>query len=209
MSFATASIAMMGAGAAGSIVGSYFSAQSKKSLLNGQADIADINARIAELGAVSELARGRAQTNAIGLQHGQLKGRQRTALAANGVDLGEGSAAEVQTSGDMMSEIDRNTAEANAIRSAWGYRAQETDLQNDALLKRANASGISPAMASVSTLLSEGGTVAESWYRMSKTGAFNTPSNGSSGGSGLSLSSGGETGINPSGGRVGFKGMQW
>lgn len=178
MSFATASIAMMGAGAASSTIGSYFGAKNQKSLLNGQAELADINARIAELSAVGELSRGRAQTNAIGLQHGQLKSRQRTALAANGVDMGEGSAAEVQTSGDMMSEIDRNTAEANAVRSAWGYRAQATNLKNDALVKRATAGGISPGMQAFSTLLSEGGKVAGSWYGMNKVGAFNSPSNG-------------------------------
>ena len=122
-----------------SVIGAYSSAKSQKSLLNGQADIADINARIAEIGAQSVLSQGRAQTNAIGLQAGQLKGRQRVALAANGVDMGEGSAAEVQTGTDMMKEIDRNTAEANAIRSAWGYRMQATNLQNDALMKRATA----------------------------------------------------------------------
>lgn len=172
MSFATAAIAMQGAGAASSIVGSYFGAKSQKSLLNGQAQIDDINARIAELGAQSVLFQGRAQTNAIGLQAGQLKGRQRVALAANGVDLGEGSAAEVQTGTDVMKEIDRNTAEGNAIRSAWGYRMQETNLQNDALMKRASASAISPGMQAFSSLLSEGGKVAGSWYSMGKTGAL-------------------------------------
>lgn len=157
-----------------SVIGAYSSAKSQKSLLNGQADIADINARIAEIGAQSVLSQGRAQTNAIGLQAGQLKGRQRVALAANGVDLGEGSAAEVQTGTDMMKEIDRNTAEANAIRSAWGYRTQATNMKNDALMKRATADSISPGMQAFSTLLSEGGKVAGSWYSMSKTGALAT-----------------------------------
>ena len=174
MSFATAAIAMQGAGAVSSVIGAYSSAKSQKSLLNGQADIADINARIAEIGAQSVLSQGRAQTNAIGLQAGQLRGRQRVALAANGVDMGEGSAAEVQTGTDMMKEIDRNTAEANAIRSAWGYRMQATNLQNDALMKRATADSISPGMQAFSTLLSEGGKVAGSWYSMNKIGALAT-----------------------------------
>lgn len=172
MSLATASIAMMGAGAASSTIGAYFGAQNQKTLLNGQAEIAEINARIAELGAQGELARGRAQTNAIGLQHGQLKGKQRAALAANGVDLGDGSAAELQTGGDMMAEIDRNTAEANAIGSAWGYRTQATNMRNDATMRRTTADGISPTMAAASSLLSSGGQVAGSWYAMNKAGAF-------------------------------------
>lgn len=154
-----------------STIGGYYSAASQKSALQAQAALADTNSRIAELGAQSALAQGQQQVGALTLKAGQLKSTQRANLAANGVDLGEGSAAEVQASTDLMKEIDKNTVEANAVRSAWGYRAQAMNYQNEALTKRATAGAINPIGSVVSSLLSGAGSVASSWYAQSKAGA--------------------------------------
>lgn len=85
---------------------------------------AEANAQIAEMGAQSVLSQGQQQTAALTLKAGQMKSTQRAAMAANGIDLGEGNAVDVQASTDLMKEIDKNQIEANAIRSAWGYRTQ-------------------------------------------------------------------------------------
>jgi hypothetical protein len=162
---AQASLAAQVGGAASSAIGSYYSAEANKATLQGQANVADINSRIAELGAQSALYQGQQQVGALTLKAGQLKSSQRTALAANGVDLGEGNAAELQASTDIMKEIDANTLTANAVRSAWGYRTQATNYQNEALMKRAGASSINSGMAVASSLLGSAGTVAESWYK--------------------------------------------
>ena len=114
-------------GAASSAIGSYYSAATQKINLKTQANLADINARIAELGAQSALLQGQQQVGALTLNAGRLKSRQRAALAANGVDLGVGSAAEIQASTDIMKTIDANTLEANAVRTAWGMRTQATN----------------------------------------------------------------------------------
>lgn len=175
-----ATTAIMIGGAASGAIGSYYSAKSQKASLQFQADIADQNARIAELGAQSELMRGQREEQSIRLRTANLKSRQRTTLAANGVDLGEGSAAEILTSTDYFGEIDANTAAANAVRAAWGYRTQGSNQQNESLVKRATAGGISPGMAATSSLMASAGQVASSWYMMNKVGGGAGPSGGSS-----------------------------
>lgn len=155
-------------GAASSAIGSYYSAAQQKINLKTQANLADINARIAELGAQSALLQGQQQVGALTLNAGRLKSRQRAALAANGVDLGEGNAVEIQASTDIMKEIDANTLEANAVRTAWGMRTQATNYQNEALAARTTAGAISPGMSAVSSLLGSAGSVASSWYQYSK-----------------------------------------
>lgn len=85
---------------------------------------AEANAKISEMGAQSALAQGQQQIASLTLKAGQIKSTQRAAMAANGIDLGEGNAAEVLASTDIMKEIDKNQIEANAIRTAWGYRTQ-------------------------------------------------------------------------------------
>lgn len=179
MAFAVSAVAMSAAGIASGAVGSYWSAKSTKIQLEGQAALADTNARIAELGAQQEMIKGERDVANLTLQAGQVKGAQRAAMAANGIDLGEGNAAEVQASTDIMKEIDKNTAHANAVRSAWGYRTQGMNYQNEAIVKRGTAGGISPGMSGFSTLLTGAGQVAPGWYQMYKAGAFNSPSNGS------------------------------
>lgn len=172
MSFAISSVALMGAGVASGTIGSYWSARSQKIALDGQAGLADTNARISELGAQQELIKGQQEVANLTLRAGQLKGSQRTALAANGVDLGVGNAAEIQASTDVMKEIDKDTITANAVRSAWGYRTQGMNYQNEATVKRGTADGISPGMSAVGSFLGSAGSVASSWYTMNKAGAF-------------------------------------
>jgi hypothetical protein len=162
-------------GALSSAIGGYYSAQSQKNNLRFQSGIADINARISELGAQSALNQGQQQVGALTLKAGQIKSSQRAAMAANGIDLGEGNAAEVQASTDIMKEIDANTLIANAVRSAWGYRTQGTNYQNEAAMGRATASTISPLATGFSSLLGSAGSVANSWYLMNKAGLFDTP----------------------------------
>lgn len=178
MSFAISAVALSASGAVSGAVGSYWSAKNNQITLEGQAAIADTNARIAELGAHQELIRGQHEVARVTLAAGQLKGRQRVALAANGVDLGVGSAAEIQASTDLMKEIDKNTAHANAVRSAWGYRTQGMNYQAEATVKRGAAGGISPGLTAFGSMLGGAGQVAGSWYSMNKAGAFNSPSNG-------------------------------
>lgn len=159
---------LQGGGAAMGMVGAYFGAQSQKTALDGQAAIADINARQSELSAQQELYKGNVAVAQQTQRAGMIKGAQRASMAANGIDLGTGSAAEVLTSTDIMKEQDTNTLTANAVRAAWGYRTQGTNFQNDALMKRASADSIDPLMSGATSLLGSAGSIASNWYNMNK-----------------------------------------
>lgn len=169
---ANAALGLQAFGATSNAIGGYFQAGASKANLNSQAAMADSNARLAELGAQSALSQGAQQSASLTLKAGQLKSRQRASLAANGVDLGVGSAAEIQASTELMKEVDKNQLELNALRNAWGYRAQGVNYQNEALAKRAQAASTSPAMALAGGLLSGATSVASSWYMFSKDGAL-------------------------------------
>lgn len=220
------SLGMSAASAGSGMVGGYYSAKSQKSSLEFQARMArisagvqetnaslveslgaanaeairatgDFNASIAELGAQSALSAGQQQIAAQTLKAGQLKSSQRAAMAANGITLDEGSAAEVQRSGDIVKDIDMDTLRANAARAAMGYRVQgmqaqlssqlsalntETNASIQAMnlrtgagnanisatLNAASASGISPFGSGLTSLLGGAGSVAESWYQHNK-----------------------------------------
>jgi len=193
---------LQGAGVASSALGAYFGAQSSKLTLEGQADTADINARmvassadanrtIAEINARTlekqaqgTLLTGQREEQKARIATANLKGKQRATLAANGVDLGAGSAENIQTTTDVMGEIDASTIAANAVMSAWGYRTQASNVKAQALIDDANAktsitnlnnqartsrsasSAISPETSAFTSLMGGAGQVAASWYKM-------------------------------------------
>lgn len=175
MGFSAGTMAQVGigsqiAGGAMSTIGAYSQAQAQRSLLTSQANIDDINARLSDAAAQSARESGSRQVQASRLATARLKSSQRASLAANGVDLSVGSAAEQLTSTDVLGEMDANTLEANALRSAWGYRMQGVNYRNDALMRRAGADAISPWLAAGSSLLTSAGNVAASWYNYKKGG---------------------------------------
>ncbi len=165
---AQASLVLAAFGMVKSMVGTYYSAKAKASTLAFQADMADINARLSETAAQHALYQGQQQVAQQTMRAGHLKSAQRASMAANGIDLGEGNAAEVQASTDIMKEIDTNTIEANAVRSAWGYRTQAVNYQNEALIKNATSDSISPFGSASASLLGNAGNVAQAWYQYQK-----------------------------------------
>ena len=174
MSFAVASVSLMGAGVAMQTIGARSSAIGQQNALNGQADLQETNARLFELGAQSSILSGQRQANQIQLKAGAVKGAQRASMAANGIDLGSDTALNIQTSTDVMKEIDVNTTMANALRTAWGYKNQETNAINDSNIKRSLANAINPNQQALTTLIAGAGKVAGNWYSLNKVGAFDS-----------------------------------
>lgn len=172
MSFAVSGVAIQGFGLLTSAVGAYTSAQGQKTGLEASAAISAINARLAESSAQQELLRGQKEASRLKLRGGQIKAAQAAAQAANGVDLGVGSAAEVRASSEILKEIDANQIEANAVMSAWGYRVQGVNSQSEAAVRRSEASSISPLGSAASGLLTNAPRVADSWYALSTNGAL-------------------------------------
>ncbi len=185
---AMAAMGVQGAGAASSAVGAYYGAKSQKASLELQANLADLNARMSETAAQQTLLTGQREEGKSRIATANLKGTQRASLAANGVDLGVGSANQILTSTDVLGEMDANTIQANAVRFAWGYRTQAVNQQNQALMSRASAGAISPGAAGFTSLLGSAGQVASNWYAYNKGGDMGGSSSGArpSPGDGLS-----------------------
>lgn len=171
-SLATGALSLQSAGALTSTVGSYFSSSGQKQALGAQANIDTTNARIQEDAAQGALVQGAQQEQNQRFKTASLKGSQRASIGASGVTLDSDTASRVLASTDIMGDIDANTINANAVKSAWGYRTQAANYQNDALLKNAQAKGINPLESATSTLLTGAGSVAKSYYQLKKSGAF-------------------------------------
>ncbi len=155
-------------GALSSAIGTYYASSAQSDALRYQARTAETNARLAEKSAQSALLQGQSEANRMQMRKAQVKGSQRAAMAANGGDLGEGSNARVQASTDLLADMDIDAIEANALRTAWGYRQQGTNYQNQAVFSSAAAEGISPVGDAATSLLGSAGAVATSWYRRKK-----------------------------------------
>lgn len=159
---------LSGLSAANGALGSFFGARTERANLRHQAAMDRINAQITDLQARDALIQGQRREQSSRMKTAGLKSAQRVSLAANGVDLGEGSAANILTSTDYLGEMDANAIAADAIKSAWGYRVESTNLRNRAAMADANASGISPGMSAATSLLGSATQVAGHYYRKTK-----------------------------------------
>jgi hypothetical protein len=166
---------MQAGGAVGGALSAYYGARAEKSRLGFEADMADINARMAERTAERTLESGRREVQRSRMQTAGLKGRQIAAMGANGIALDEGSAVQVLAGTDYLGEFDTNAIEANAIAQAWGHRIEATNIRSQARSTRAAARAISPGRAALTSIIGSAGSVASSWYSMNKVGAFDTP----------------------------------
>lgn len=158
------------AGAGAQAVGAANSAKAQKRSLLYDAQVADNNAQIAEWQAQDAVRSGQLEEQGLRMQVAAVKASQRVSMAANGIDLTEGSAVDVLTSTDYLGERDALTIRDNALKTAWGYRTQGTNYQDNARNTRAGARQISPGMAAASSLLGNAGSVASGWYNAKKAG---------------------------------------
>lgn len=118
---------MAGVGLGLQVFGQLKAGNAAKKAAESAAKREEYNAQVAELQADDALARGREQQ---GLQQAQVRrmvGTQRAGFAAQGIDVGSGSAADVQADTTYLGELDRLTIGNNAAREAWGYRVEAED----------------------------------------------------------------------------------
>ena len=153
------------AGAATSAYSAWQSSKFQQRQLGIQAELADLNADIAQRGAESAMIAGQKQESAVRSRTAQVKSSQRAAMGASSVDLGTGSAANILTTTDVMGEIDANAAALNTLQSAWGYTTQAMNTRASAANMRGMAAGINPGVNAVGSLLNSAPAVASSWYK--------------------------------------------
>jgi hypothetical protein len=164
-------------GSVNSAIGSYFAAetqryQDKSQALNlgYQADMAAINARSAEYSAQSTLEAGKSQIANMTMAAGQQTASTTATMAAHGIRLGVGSAADITASQNIVKDINMYTIDANATRAAAQDRTQATNYQNQSLMDRTgavnaklSADSVSPFASLTSSLLTSAGSVAQQW----------------------------------------------
>lgn len=157
-----------GASAGASAVSARQNAKAEKASLLYDSQVAENNATLAEYQAKDVLATGRRDEQAYRMQAAAVKASRRAAMAANGLDLTEGSPVDVQVGTDYVTETDVNTIRNNAVKSAWGYRTQGAGYKDQAALNRATSSSIKPNSAAALSLLGSAGQVAGSWHSTRK-----------------------------------------
>jgi hypothetical protein len=87
----------------------------------------DWNASIARLQAADAVERGKEEEARFRQQIGMMIGAQRAGFAAQNVDVGYGSAVDVQADTAYLGELDALQIRTNAAREAWGFEVQATD----------------------------------------------------------------------------------
>jgi hypothetical protein len=161
-----------GIGMVGGAISSILMAGAQKSAMESQARIGEINAKASERAAGRALQAGAKQEQKLRLEAAQIKSRQRAAMAANNVDLSEGSALNTQNSTDYMTETDALTIQLNAEESASGYRSQAASQRMGAAASRGAAEGVSPFLSGSATLLTGATSLASRWYGFKQSGAM-------------------------------------
>jgi hypothetical protein len=138
-----------------------------------QAQTQQNNATIANWDASDAILQGQQKAQQSMQNTGSLTSTQRATMAANGLDLTQGSTANILASTKYQGELDANTIQANAARQAWGYANQAASDASNAQILSSSANRLSGSRSGFNTLLGGAGNVASSWYGLSKQGAFN------------------------------------
>jgi hypothetical protein len=139
-------------------------AEARASQYNAQ--VAEMNATMADRAAKDALARGAAEEQRKRMDTASLQGRQRAAMAANGVDLTFGSPLDTLVDTATMGEMDALTIRRNTAREAYDYTVQGANYRGDAAMSRASAkSSLSGGYLSAAGTVLGGGAKAYQTYR--------------------------------------------
>lgn len=168
ISTATA-VASAAASTAIGVTSSIQQSKSQQAMYNYQAKVAKQNKEIAEQNAATERQQGIEEERLQRYKTIQKVGAQQAAMAANGIDVTQGTALDVIEDTSTMGELDALQTRYNYERRAQAYEAEAGNFQNQANMdiisaKNANYAGklnsISNGLAGISTTLS----VADKWY---------------------------------------------
>jgi len=136
-----------------------------------QDEQAQFNAAIAEEQATDAIARGKEEEDRYRAQVRSRIGTTRAAFASQGVDVGSGSAVDVQADQAYLGELDALQIRNNAAREAWGYRVEATNYRDAGRNARSAAkSQIIGSILGTGTSLLEAQTFGRSGSRRSSGG---------------------------------------
>lgn len=98
--------------------------------------ILDQNANVSDQQAADAIARGKEAASRRGVDVRSDVGSSRASMAAQGLDLGVGSAAQIPGEIKAVGALDQLTIQNNARREAWGFTTQGVNERNQANLAR-------------------------------------------------------------------------
>lgn len=155
---ATAGLVIAGVGAGISALGQYKQGKAQQSIANlnaatlqqtgelnaglieegakTNAELLAFNQQMAEAQATDAVARGKEQEAVFRQGIRGMIGSQRAGFGASGLDVGTGSAVDVQADTAYWGEIDALTIRVNASREAWGYKVTAEDYRRQAASTR-------------------------------------------------------------------------
>lgn len=166
-------------GAVNGAIGSYYSAQNQKNQLLMQAQnqrfaaqMARVNQRGAAFTAGQIGLQGQRQIGRYTMGAGQQRASARAALAGRGAVLGQGTAAEVVGSMDVIKEIDMLSMSAATVRAQEAAKLQAFNIGTQALMGdlsaanlQASAGTIYPGLALGTSLLGSAADIGSTWAR--------------------------------------------
>lgn len=158
MGASAASAAAVGTMTAMSLASTAISAKAAMDQSAMAKGVASNNAKTAEYKAQEATRLGEQRAIEVQRQGAALKSSQRVNMAAKGLDLGYGTAADIQDQTDFFTQSDVATTRTNAAKDAWGNRAQGANYQ-------AQANAENPGMMGAMSLIGGATQVASRWYR--------------------------------------------
>ena len=154
----TLAMAAMALGGGAMAFGQYRQGQIEKQVANN-------NAIMADRAAVDTVKRGEEDAQRVQRQSAALKSTQQVGMAAHGLDIGYGTAQDIQDQTDFFGQSDATTTRQNAFNSAWNQREGAKQLRASGTLAAQQAN-----LQATGTLLSTAGSVASKWYSPSSVG---------------------------------------
>lgn len=167
MSWAVSAVVAVGVGATVSAAGAYMQSKAQKDALGYQEKEAQMNAQLQGQMAEDAIARGNRDAQDHMQKAAMMKSSQKAAIAANGIDVSQGSPASILDDTDYMAKVDVGRIKGNAQREAWGYKVGQTNASNTALMLDAQGDNINPGM---NALMSGVSSVASNWGMISGGG---------------------------------------
>ena len=105
----------------------YQAGEDQKKAARAQKDLANKNAKLLDEQADDATARGNEEAMLINRRARGLRGQQRASLAGQGVDVGTGTAADLQNETTLLGGLDADQTRKNAFREAWGIRGKASN----------------------------------------------------------------------------------
>jgi hypothetical protein len=152
--------------------GAIFKGMSQGAMYGYQANIARMNAQIAQQNAAYEVNLGEVQAQQQGMKTKSIIGQTKAVQGASGLDLNSGSAMEVRASEAELGAADQATIRSNAARRAYGFQVEAAQDEAQASLydKASTNAEIGGFIDAGTSILGGGGSLSSRWLKANQIG---------------------------------------